>query len=335
MESGMEYPICAEHVRPIELSHTDIDQQAVLLTGYNQCYEQLSEGRFLGKFLTCRYGDDFSIYIEDVNQKLFQRFAVPDDQYAICILMGAKDSTYVNGTPLSNNQSIIFAPGADVIVSTSATMKVCVISVAKSFFEENILFDAVSVAQSSDGFLSMCDRHPTASLQLIRSIGRSIDRLSTFDTSETDMFMSTAHDDKVSIVSAALALYTNPQTVQTVARGGKAAQRIDRFNSIISSIDAVLPELHSVEELCESFGYSRRTVETSFRQFLDASPYQYTKAVRLNRARRDLQSPQHIGLSIGDIASIHGIWHLGRFADEYRKMYGELPSETRRKMTPG
>ncbi|MEO1130540.1 MAG: helix-turn-helix domain-containing protein, partial [Planctomycetota bacterium] len=31
---------------------------------------------------------------------------------------------------------------------------------------------------------------------------------------------------------------------------------------------------------------------------------------------------------IADVAGAHGFWHMGQFAADYRRMFGERPSET-------
>jgi AraC-like DNA-binding protein len=32
--------------------------------------------------------------------------------------------------------------------------------------------------------------------------------------------------------------------------------------------------------------------------------------------------------SIIELAGVNGFWHMGQFAADYRRIYGELPSET-------
>lgn len=333
MALNSDYPIRAEGERPVEVSHTDIDRQAAMLSGYNQSYEQLSAGRFVGKFLTCRYDTDFSVYVESVNRRLFQRFAVPGDQYAICIMMGVEDATHINGVMLADHQAMILSPGAEVVVATSAAMNICVVSVSRQFFEANLLYDAIMRGRQNRDILYLRDRHPNSSSQLMHGIGRSIDSLAKLSSNRSDEFLSRAHADKIAIVSAAQALFSNPQTVQAVARGDAAASRIDRFCAWLMAIDERISDMNSIDDIRDQVHASRRTVDTSFRKFLGTSPAQYIKAVRLNRVRRDLQSQDLRDLTIGDIAERSGISHLGRFSGEYRNLFGELPSETRRQAT--
>ncbi len=34
------------------------------------------------------------------------------------------------------------------------------------------------------------------------------------------------------------------------------------------------------------------------------------------------------GVKISDIANLHGFWHMGKFAADYRGLFDELPSQT-------
>jgi transcriptional regulator GlxA family with amidase domain len=51
--------------------------------------------------------------------------------------------------------------------------------------------------------------------------------------------------------------------------------------------------------------------------------------VRLDRAHADLLSGP-TDTSVSDVATRWGFTHLGRFADQYRRKFGVLPSETAR-----
>ena len=56
------------------------------------------------------------------------------------------------------------------------------------------------------------------------------------------------------------------------------------------------------------------------------TPLEYLRGVRLERARRMLAEP-HAETTVAAAAAA-GFKHLGRFADDYRSRYGELPSRT-------
>jgi len=83
----------------------------------------------------------------------------------------------------------------------------------------------------------------------------------------------------------------------------------------------------SIEEICRVSGVSWRTLNYAFRERFDLTPKQYLKAVQLRRVRRDLVNREP-GATIAEIAGRWGFWHMGQFAKDYRRQYGELPSET-------
>ncbi len=50
--------------------------------------------------------------------------------------------------------------------------------------------------------------------------------------------------------------------------------------------------------------------------------------LRLNRAHEDLQLADAQTTNVSDIATKWGFSHFGRFAKEYKALFGVLPSET-------
>lgn len=90
-----------------------------------------------------------------------------------------------------------------------------------------------------------------------------------------------------------------------------------------------LSEAVQVTDACLALRVSRRELEYAFRWTFDTSPRDFLQALRLNAVRRALQrrgSPK----TVSRLALDHGITHFGRFAQHYRVLFGESPSETRR-----
>jgi transcriptional regulator GlxA family with amidase domain len=55
------------------------------------------------------------------------------------------------------------------------------------------------------------------------------------------------------------------------------------------------------------------------------------KSIRLERAHAELESPD-APASVTGVALKWGFVHLGRFAQDYRRRFGRLPSETLRRV---
>lgn len=88
--------------------------------------------------------------------------------------------------------------------------------------------------------------------------------------------------------------------------------------------------LLSVNELCSDAGVSERSLRRLFHDRYGISPKNYLIRTRLNHVRRDLRNYSTVTKKITDIANNQGFWHMGQFAADYRKLFGELPSETPR-----
>lgn len=90
-----------------------------------------------------------------------------------------------------------------------------------------------------------------------------------------------------------------------------------------------LAEDLSITSCAAQLGTTLRTLELGFRDLYGTSLRAYRHALRLNAVRRDLMLPGCED-SVGMVAVRWGLYHLGRFSTEYRRMFGESPSETRR-----
>lgn len=84
----------------------------------------------------------------------------------------------------------------------------------------------------------------------------------------------------------------------------------------------------TVHELCTELHISERTLRYGFQEFFGMGPAAYIKVHRLNSARRQLESSTSKQATVTDVAIQWGFWHMGQFAKDYKKIFGESPSET-------
>jgi len=83
----------------------------------------------------------------------------------------------------------------------------------------------------------------------------------------------------------------------------------------------------TIIDLCNALNTSERTLHHVFRDIYDVSPKQFLKARRLFAARQLLKNAAS-RRTISEIAMDLGFFDHGRFARDYRIMFGELPSQT-------
>jgi AraC-like DNA-binding protein len=82
-------------------------------------------------------------------------------------------------------------------------------------------------------------------------------------------------------------------------------------------------------DVAEAVGVGVRSLQEAFRSHLGTTPMGQLRAVRMRRIHAELLAGGE-GTSVTDVALRWGVTHAGRFAREYRRMYGQSPSQTLR-----
>lgn len=83
-----------------------------------------------------------------------------------------------------------------------------------------------------------------------------------------------------------------------------------------------------MHELCDASGVSERLLRYAFEDLTGVSPSRYLSMYRLCEACRALSCADASVQSVKSVALDCGLWDLSRFADSYRRVFGELPRQT-------
>lgn len=83
-----------------------------------------------------------------------------------------------------------------------------------------------------------------------------------------------------------------------------------------------------LSDLCQITGASPRSIAYACQTVLETSPARYLKQLRLNQARILLREGSPDRTTVTECAHFAGFSHLGHFSGDYRRMFGESPSET-------
>jgi AraC-like DNA-binding protein len=112
--------------------------------------------------------------------------------------------------------------------------------------------------------------------------------------------------------------------VTALPRRRMAVERVRRF------IHEHLAESMTLDELCRHAHLQARSLEYGFRDLVGLSPFKYIKMLRLGEVRRRLQSSSAAERSVSEVALDCGFCHLSQFAADYKRVFLERPSATRR-----
>jgi AraC-like DNA-binding protein len=104
----------------------------------------------------------------------------------------------------------------------------------------------------------------------------------------------------------------------------KYLRRAEEFIAANLTDPPTLPEIVRVADVSAS------TLTRSFLKKYAVSPIAFMKQRRLEMVRGQLLTPRDQGKTVTAIAMEYGFYQLGQFAVDYRKMFGESPSDNLR-----
>jgi len=83
----------------------------------------------------------------------------------------------------------------------------------------------------------------------------------------------------------------------------------------------------SIQDLTQAAGVSGRALYEGFRRFKGSSPMACLRSIRMHALRKELLEGEDTD-DVTLLAQRWGFFHLGRFASNYQKIFGEKPSQT-------
>ncbi len=89
---------------------------------------------------------------------------------------------------------------------------------------------------------------------------------------------------------------------------------------------------YTIADMVDDLHISKRTIQHGFKHYLGFTPKEYQQYIRLNGIRNTILSMKDPHIPLSEIASKYNYFHLGHFSTEYKKFFGESPSETLRKV---
>jgi transcriptional regulator GlxA family with amidase domain len=154
------------------------------------------------------------------------------------------------------------------------------------------------------------------------------DEFTTHDPDQAPEWLRTVyadHEVKMPKPNKNFVFTSSSVTLDELTSGPQTLRRALAF------IDEHAAETISLTEIAHAAGLSSRGLQATFRRNLNTTPLAYLRAVRLERAHRDLvEAEPEAGPNVAKVAARWGFNHLGRFATAYRRRFKVYPSQTLR-----
>jgi len=300
----------------------DADEHAARLSAWDQIYEQLTPGPFEGRLVEALFGG-IQLFRETTNQVVHEIGTGRADAYMFGVPVSSAGEGYHGGRPIRAESVIVLRGGQDLDFRAPPQLDLVAVSMpvdALSRYAREIeardieceLRDVVVASPAPE----RAQRFRSLLLMALESISHNPEKL------------------QHAAMRKALGQALCGAVLDVLGPGGErpAPDGPTRSHAIVSRAQEYMrvhvEDALTVEDLCRELGVSRRTLQYSFREVLRVNPVGYLRALRLNGVRRALKSADQRCGSVQDIAARWGFWHLSHFACDYRRMFGELPSET-------
>lgn len=293
----------------------DPDEQAASVQPFfPQRYHQVGSGPFAGEMTSIDLGG-VVLFRERVNRRMIQEGSMNLLTIAwVPIRTGLFRFNGVNLDP----ERVVLHGGHDEFEIACDTSEMVGLAVAPEVLTS--LLDAASgpAAEVAGGLRFI----PTAmAAPLCATVSRALDAADA----SNDLPAGCRQALRQELIRLAVAIAELPDAASpkcsnlTHARVVRATKR---------AINSGLAHSLSIAELCRRIGVSRRNLFYAFESVLGISPHQYLQTIRLNAARRALKHRKTDKTLIGDLAWECGFSNPSQFAADYRRRFGELPSET-------
>jgi AraC family transcriptional regulator, ethanolamine operon transcriptional activator len=299
----------------------DIDEHAERLSGWQQCYDQLTPGSFRGRLdqVTC---DLAQVYRECTSQALHQRCEVWDDALW-CGLTVRHDGSRIEGRQVGASGVMLCGHARRFELISPAGHDMLGIVVSRSELQRQAAVQGIELAWTLvDGspWLDVGEAHRREGLARLRAI-LALAAAAGQAHRGAEAARATLRQAMFDVVLHLLEQPRVPQDVRSNATDRRrVVQQVDELVAA-NPVTAL-----TVAGLCERLHVSRRTLQYAFEAETAIGPNAYLRSLRLNGARRALRAGQ--AGSVQEAAAAWGFWNLSQFAHDYRYQFGERPSQT-------
>lgn len=230
----------------------------------------------------------------------------------------------VNGIRLERDAAMVIVPGGEFCLASQDPH-----DWTSVFLPADLLFENDQGSLAAHRRFPFCQVvHPGANT--VDRLQRMVSQIIAAAASEPAVLTQPAYVGAVreSLVGIARSLLAADGTPDKKGAGRPAFNRRDLVSITTGVIEACPQMSPTVQDLVHASGVSERTLRSAFLEYFGVSPRKYLNLRRLHQARKLLRDGDPDEVTVTAVAAQLGFWDFGRFANKYRQLFGELPSES-------
>ena len=306
----------------VKYSSSDVHSQSAMLDTWNQEYSQLSMGHFLGSLHSFE-NNRFRLFHESMNRAVFQKGIVNKNNLGLGVVLNSSGKPRMVGKQVKKNNLIIFSGSSGF----------------EFFSPDKFRFVGIELKNEEQVKSSQKISLQAILKEVMGNVASTLPS-SSFNARLFGCNMLTILKHNQSIDTKILT--KNRVNILTKQIIGNILD-LFYFNALNEGFDEIshtnywkivsdIRELvitgsgspYSISELGIILGLTTRTIQNACNRTLGISPINFLRSLRLSKVRKELE----ISNTVSDAATRWGFWHFGYFSRDYKRMFGELPSET-------
>lgn len=302
-------------------SFNDFDEFAHAIQAWDLDFRQLDGGASNIDLLQAHCGKSLLTNTK-LNRHFDQLGSAPAENWTFALFSEHSSPFVWREQAISNDTIVVCEPGSEIDCVSMPGFEVFTISYPEEYLNEVIanleLPELKNLVKDSDNF--------KCSLPELSTVRRQLHQMINLINRRPAQIDNTSFIKKLDAELSEQILLTVAKALPTKSTSANLRNRT--IKQIKEYLNEFPQEPVTVSRLCSIAGVSERTLQYAFLEHYGVSPKTFLKNFRLNCVRRELKKRSHSITRVNDVASLWGFWHMGQFAADYRKIFGELPSQT-------
>ncbi len=294
-----------------------VEEQALSVEPWEISLRQISGGPFLGNMHIASLGD-ILLYRDCWSQRTLATGALPKGYFLLGTGVNTASGIQWCGSDTNDRLLAVAPPNTEVDFIMPAHSAYIAVLLPISYW--NLIFGEVNADKSAGSALLHLPCNSVRGKRFVRRLNQMIDRYqfnpALLNNAQEQRTAQTSLLDDLAVVAS------EPGKIKVREKAGRRTLKraLEHGENLREKI--------SVPRFAEQLEVSQRSLELSFKQCLGITPRQYLSLQRMHGVHTELLQRAPYSRCVTAVATAWGFTELGRFASEYRRVFGELPTHT-------